>query len=248
MKNLSLTIGLFFLIATTYAQNYSLMQLIEMTNDSKLFEINMIKGLTQMHKKKKTITYSYSLNGGGIGAGPKQPTNDLKYEPKYRFDNGVVYTESEIEDQNLDESYEIRNRLRKNGNQLNKAVADSFFFHKEKIIRLIKSETNEIGFAENYNPESKTASKWYTWESDHSEPLIIGSKLFSPNYKELTVQYVSSEEFNTILKQITTVTKYIETKEDFGSFVSYYRYSTYLITTERSENNYGGTVTIRIEK
>jgi hypothetical protein len=51
-----------------------------------------------------------------------------------------------------------------------------------------------------------------------------------------------------MLKQITTVTKYIETKEDFGSFVSYYRYNTYLITTERSENNYGGLVTIRIEK
>jgi hypothetical protein len=248
MKNFLLTISLFFLVATTYAQNYSFMQLIEMTNDSKLFEINMIKGLNQMHKKKKTITYSYHLSDGTIGASPKLPTNDSKYEPKYRFDNGVIYTQSEIEDQELDESYEIRNRLRKNGNQLNKAVADSFYFHKEKITSLIKSETTEIGFGENYNAEEKTASKWYTWESDQLEPLLIGSKLFSPNYKKLTVQYVSNEEFNTMLKQITTVTKYIETKEDFGSFVSYYRYNTYLITTERSENNYGGLVTIRIEK
>ena len=248
MKNFILTISLFFLVVTTYAQNYSFMQLIEMTNDSKLFEINMIKGLNQMHKKKKTITYSYHLSDGTTGAALKLPTNDSKYEPKYRFDNGVVYTQSEIEDQKLDESYEIRSRLRKNGNQLNKAVADSFYFHKEKITSLIKSETTEIGFGENYNPENKTATKWYTWERDQLEPLLIGSKLFSPNYKKLTVQYVSNEEFNTMLKQITTVTKYIETKEEFESFVSYYSYSTYSITTERSEDNQGGIITVRIEK
>ena len=116
MKNFILTISLFFLVATTYAQNYSFMQLIEMTNDSKLFEINMIKGLNQMHKKDKIITYSYSLNGGGVGASRKLPTNDTKYEPKYRFDNGNVYTNCEIEDQKLDESLEIRYRLRKKGN------------------------------------------------------------------------------------------------------------------------------------
>jgi hypothetical protein len=248
MKNFLLTISLFFLVATSYAQNYSFMQLIEMTNDSKLFEINMIKGLNQMHEKKKIITYSYKLSDGTIGAGPKQPTNDSKYEPKYKFDNGIVYTKSEIEDQKLDESYEIRNRLRKNGSQLNQALADSFYFHKEKITSLIKSETTEIGFAENYNPEKKTATKWYSWEREHIEPVLIGSKLFSPNYKKLTVQYVSSEEFNTMLKQITGVTKYIETKEEFESFVSYYGYSTYLITTERSEDNQGGIITIRIEK
>ena len=34
------------------AQNYSFIQLIEMTNDRKTFEINMIKGLNQMNEMK----------------------------------------------------------------------------------------------------------------------------------------------------------------------------------------------------
>ena len=156
MKNFILTISLFFLVATTYAQNYSFMQLIEMTNDSKLFEINMIKGLNQMHKKDKIITYSYSLNGGGVGASRKLPTNDTKYEPKYRFDNGNVYTNSEIEDQKLDESLEIRYRLRKKGNlstQLHlsllsrSTLKDSMFLKELYLIKkqlLIQAAFNEM--------------------------------------------------------------------------------------------------------
>jgi recombination protein RecA len=41
---------------------------------------------------------------------------------------------AEIEDQKLDESFEIRNRLKKNGRLLNQALVDSFYFQKEKML------------------------------------------------------------------------------------------------------------------
>ena len=127
-------------------------------------------------------------------------------------------------------------------------MVDSFSFQKGKITSLIKGETTLIGFAENYNPEEQTASTWYTWERKYFKNLLVQSKLFSPNYKKLTIQYVRDKEFANILNQIIAATKYIETREEFGSFVSNYRYNNYLITTERFENEHGGIITIYIEK
>jgi len=248
MKYIFSTVILLFLFATSNAQQYSFTQLIEMTNDKKLFEINMIKALNQIHKKENIITYSFHTSEGVIGSSRNLPTNNPKYEPKYRFDNGIIYTQSEIEDQKLDETFEIRNRLRKEGKLLNEALVDSFSYERGKITSLIKCENTRIEFAENYNPEEQTASTWYKWERDYFKILLINSKLFSPNYKKLTVQYVRDKEFANILKQIIAVSKYIETKEEFGSFVSNYRYSNYLITTERFENEHGGMVTVYIEK
>lgn len=248
MKKIISIICLLFHVATSYSQQYRFTQLIEITNDSKVFEINMIKALNQMHKKEKTITYSYETVNGDLGFSRNLPTNNPKYEPKYRFNTGMVYTDSEIEDQNLDESFEIRNRLRAEGNLINKALVDSFSFQKNKITSLIKGETTLIGFAENYNQEEQTASTWYKWERKYFKILLPGSKLFSPNYKKLTIQYSRDDEFSTILRQIIALAKYIETKEEFGSFVSSYRYMSYSITTEKFESDHGGLVTIYIEK
>ena len=78
--------------------------------------------------------------------------------------------------------------------------------------------------------------------------MLPGSKLFSPNYKKLTVQYVRDYEFSTILRQIIASAKYIETKEEFGSFISSYSYLKYSITTERFESGNGGVVTVYIEE
>lgn len=248
MKKIISIICLLFLVATSYAQQFRFTQLIEITNDSKVFEINMIKALNQMHKKEKIIIYLYQTVNGGISASRILPTNNPKYEPKYRFDNGIIYTESEIDDQKLDESFDIRNRLRKEGNLLNASLVDSFSFEKGKITSLIRGETTKIGFAENYQQEEQTASAWYTWERKYFKILLPGSKLFSPNYKKLTVQYVRDDEFSNILRQIIASAKYLETKEEFGSIVSSYRYMNYSITTERFESEHGGLVTIYIEK
>lgn len=248
MKTIIFTFSLLFLETNSYAQQFNLVQLIEMTNDRKAYEINMIKALNQMDEKYNRITYSYTTSDGVIGVSVKEPTNDSQYEPKYRFDNGIIYTQSEIEDQKLDESFEIRNRLIKEGNLINANMVDSFSFQKGKITSLIKCENTTIGFAENYHKEESTASTWYTWERKYFKILLPGSELFSPNYKKLTVQYVRDEEFSTILRQIIASAKYIETKEEYGSFISSYRYLKYSITTERFESGHGGLVTIYIEE
>lgn len=234
--------------ANSYAQQYNFQQLIEITNDRKSFELGMIKVLNQMVRKNNIITYSYHTSNGAFGCMDKEPTNDSKYEPKYRFDNGIIYTQSEIEEQKLDESFEIRNRLRKEGKLINAHLVDSFSYEKNKITSLIKGENTTIGFAENYHHEEQTASAWYTWERKHFEILIQGSKLFSPNYKKLTVQYGRDDEFSTILRQIIASSKYIDTKEEFGSFKSSFRYLKYSITTERFESGHGGVVTVYVEE
>lgn len=248
MNILISTIVFLFLAATSSAQQFSFIQLVEMTNDKKLFEINMIKELNQMHKKEKKISYVFKTNDGTVGASIKLPTNNPKYEPKFLFDNGIVYTETEIENQKLDDSYEIRNRLAKEGNILNKALVDSFAFCAGKLTSLIKSEKTEIGFAENYDPDGHTATTWYTWERHYYKILLPQSKLFNPNYKKVIVQYAIDEEFSKILKEIIESSKYIETKDEYGSFISKYNYYNYLISTERFENYKGGIISIYIEK
>jgi hypothetical protein len=239
----------FLLIAfSAYSQQFNFNQLIEMTNDNKVFEIRMIKALNQMYKKKKNILYSYSTIDGSIGCTNDIPTNNLKYEPKYKFSNGQIYTESEINDNNLDESFEIRNKLRAEGGFVNELEVEGYNFQQSKIISLIKSEDIEISFAEDYDSEEKTAFTWYKWESTNYKKVLIQSKLFSPSFKKLTINYVRNEDFSNILSKIISVSNYIDTNEEYGSFISNYKYGLYSIKSERHDNGNGGIITIYLEQ
>ena len=240
----------FLLIAfSAYSQQFNFNQLIEMTNDNKVFEIRMIKALNQMHEKSKIIGYTYRTINGDIGSMRDDlPTNNLKYEPKYKFSNGQIYTESEINDNNLDENFEIRNKLRAEGGFINELEVEGYHFIQSKIISLIKSEDIKIGFAENYDSEEKTAFTWYKWESKNYKKVLIQSKLFSPGFKQLTIEYVRSEDFSNILSKIIEVSKYIDTNEEYGSFISNYKYGLYSIKSERRDNGNGGIITIYLEQ
>ena len=243
-----LTLILFIVAQAIYSQQYNFNQLIEMTNDNKVFEIKMIKALNSAYKNRNTITYSYQTLDGSIGASAGVPTNDKKYEEIYKFDDGKNYTQSEIEDNNLDEDFSIRNKLRKEEMLINENEIVGFDYMRSKITSLIKSEFIEIGFAENYDSEEKIASTWYTWESKKFKKIILQSKLFSPSYQKLTIKFVSDKDFSNIIKQIITVSKYIDTKEDYGSFVSSYKYGIYKITSEKRDNGKGGIITIYVEQ
>jgi hypothetical protein len=231
-----------------HPQEFNFNQLVEMTNNNKIFEIKMIGALNQAYKKKKTITYTYGTITGDIGASFNLPTNDNKYEPKYLFDDGQIYTQSEIEDKGIDENFNLRNKLRKEGKLVNKFEIDSFTFIRSKINSLMKCESSIVGFAENYNSEEETASTWYKLEYEFCKKILIESKFFSPNYKRLTVEFIRDTDFSNILKQIISVSKYIDIKEEFGSFISNYKYGIYSITSERRENGHGGIITIYIEQ
>jgi hypothetical protein len=242
------TLSLFILVQAVHAQQYNFNQLIEMTNDNKVFEIKMIKAVNSPYKKRTPITYLYHTLDKSIGGSGDIPTNDKKYEEIYKFDDGQNYTQSEIEDNNLDEDYSIRNKLRKEGMLINEYEIAGYQYHRSKITSLIKCEDIEIGYADNYDFEKKTASTWYTWKGSKYKKIILTSKLFSPNYKKLTVEFVSDKDFASIIKQITAVSKYIDTNEDYGSFVSSYKYGFYKITSEKRNKGNGGIITIYIEQ
>jgi hypothetical protein len=242
------TFILLFFVHSSFSQQFSFKQLIEMTNDYKLFEIKMIKGLNQVVEKRNVLTYSYSTIDGNIGASANIPTNDSKYEPIYKFNDGNNYTESEINRRKLDEDFKIRNELNEEGGLLNKNEIEGFNYIQTKLTSLIKSELTQTSFAENFNNEERVASTWYTWEGKIFKKILSQSKLFSPNYKKITIEFVRDSDFSNILKQVISVSKYYDTKEEYNSFISTYKYGTYTITSERRENGHGGIFTFYVEQ
>ena len=202
MKKIIILSTLLILSKANFAQQFSFNKLIEMTSSLKTFEIEMIKTLNHMVEKTTVLSYSYQTEAGGLGSSRNLPTNNSKYEPKYKFEDGLIYSLSEIEKLHIDDTYEKRNLALKQGLLLNKAVADSFDFHASKLISLIKSESTRSGFAENYNFEKETAATWYSWENHKYTKILASSKLFEPSHKKLTIQYVRDADFSKILNQL----------------------------------------------
>jgi len=222
-----------------------------MTNDYKVFELNMIKKLNQPSKdylEKRIIYEILDSNGHTDYSWDRLPTNDKKYEKKYKFNDGQIYTESEINNKELDEDYEIRNKLRDEGGLINEDEIEGFYYKPSKIVSLIKSERRELTYAHNYNSEYKTATTWYHYESTSYKKVIEQSKLFAPNFKELRIQFVDDNEFSKMLNEIIAVSKYIETKEEYGSFVASYKYGWYTITSEFIDDDRGGFIKIYFEQ
>jgi hypothetical protein len=231
-----------------YSQQCSFTQLVEMTNEKSYFEIKMIKSLNQIYKKDKNISYVYHTINGEVGATSSLPTNDIRYEPKYQYDSTHIYSDSEIEKYKLDESHEIRNKLIKEDRLINKTAVDSCSFIKNKITSLVKCESTEIIFAENYNSEENIASTWYTWEQKYYKKILVNSQLFRNSYKMLTIEFVKDDDYKRILDQIIASSKYIDTYEEYGNYKSKYQFNSYLITSERREKGLGGIITIRFEQ
>ena len=97
MKKIIILSTLLIISKANFAQQFSFNKLIEMTSSLKTFEIQMIKTLNHMVEKTTVISYSYRTEAGGLGSSRKLPTNNSKYEPKYKFEDGLIYSQSEIE-------------------------------------------------------------------------------------------------------------------------------------------------------
>jgi hypothetical protein len=250
MKNLLLIFSFLLFVVNCYTQQFTFNELLLMTNDYKVFELNMIKKNNRPIKQENRIDFSFKTIDGDIGTSDDRPTNDKKYEAKYKFNDGQIYTESEINIKKLDEDYEIRNKLwdRDEGGVINEDEIEGFNYEPSKIVSLIKSERRELTYAHNYNSEYKTATTWYHYESTSYKKVIEQSKLFAPNFKELRIQFVDDNEFSKMLNEIIAVSKYIETKEEYGSFVASYKYGWYTITSEFIDDDRGGFIKIYFEQ
>ena len=248
MKNLVLIFSFLLFVVNCYTQQFTFNELLLMTNDYKVFELNMIKKNNRPIKQENPIGFSFETIDGAFGASVDQPTNDKKYEKKYKFNDGQIYSESEINNKKLDEDYEIRNKLVNEGGLINEDEIEGFSYEPSKIVSLIKSERRSLTYAHNYNSEYKTATTWYHYESTEWKKVIEQSKLFAPNLKELRIQFVDDNEFSKMLNEIIAVSKYIETKEEYGSFVASYKYGWYTITSEFIDDDGGGFIKIYFEQ
>jgi len=248
MKNLLLIFSFLLFLVNCYTQQFTFNELLLMTNDYKVFELNMIKKNNRPIKQENPIVFSYETIDGDFGSSVDLPTNDKKYEEKYKFNDGQIYTESEINNKELDEDYEIRNKLRDEGGLINEDEIEGFYYKPSKIVSLIKSESRRLSYAHNYNSEDKTAPTWYYYESASYKKVIEQSKLFAPNYKELRILFYNENEFSKMLNEIIAVSKYIETKEVYGSFVASYKYGWYTITSEFIDDDRGGFIKIYFEQ
>ena len=106
------TIIIYFIAQASYSQQFNFNQLIEMTNDNKVFELKMIKVLNSAYKKKNTVSYLYNTIDGDIGASGDVPTNDKKYEEIFEFYiHGLVFSINIIKFQIQCQYYQIPNFL-----------------------------------------------------------------------------------------------------------------------------------------
>ena len=240
---------LLFISQIVYSQQFSFNQLIEMTNDKKVFEIQMIKSLNQTVNMYTSVNYKYRdiAQPNMQALSLSFPTNDPKYEPIFKFGDGKIYKESEIINGQLDLDYSIRKKLRNDGQPINGKDIVGFEYVPSKITSIMQSETIQNSFAENYDSDKETASTWYHWDSVTHKQILSITKPYNPSFKKLTILFGRDSDFSNILKQIILVSKYIETKEDINrSFESNYKYGNYSIYSERGETGQGGTIKIVI--
>ena len=249
MKNLVLIFSFLLFVVNCYTQQFTFNELLLMTNDYKVFELNMIKKLNQPSEDYLTKSITYEIldsNGYTYYSVDKLPTNDKKYEKKYKFNDGQIYTESEINNKELDEDYEIRNKLVDEGGLINEDEINDFDYYSSKIIGLNKYNFMMLTYAQNYNREEEIASTWYTWSRINSEKIkgnIDYGEIHRP-YKKLEIEYSKPSDFSTILNEITKVSKYIETKKEWGSYKSLFNYGLYLIKSHGKEDGYGGVIEV----
>ena len=249
MKNLVLIFSFLLLVVNCYTQQFTFNELLLMTNDYKVFELNMIKKLNQPTEDYliKSITYEIlDSNGHTNYSMDKLPTNDKKYEKKYKFNDGQIYSESEINNKKLDEDRKIRYKLEDEGGLINEDEINDFEYYPSKIIGMNKHNFMMLTYAQNYNREEEKASTWYHWSRINSEKIkgnIDYDEILRP-YKSLIVDYANQSDFSKILNEITKVSKYIETKKEMHEYKSFFNYGLYLIKSHVKEDGNGGEIEV----
>ena len=249
MKNLLLIFSFLLLVVNCYTQQFTLNELLLMTNDYKVFELNMIKKLNQTTEDYLTKWIQYEIldsNGYTHISWDKLPTNDKKYEKKYKFNDGQIYSESEINNKKLDEDRKIRNKLEDEGGLINEDEINDFEYYPSKIIGLNKYDFMMIKYAQNYNREEEKASTWYTWSRLKSEKIKGNIDYYGVTlpHKQLEIEYCNQSDFSKILNEITKVSKYIETKKEMTIYKSFFNYGLYLIKSHVKKDGNGGVIEI----
>ena len=245
MKRSKLSILLIFICVNFYSQQFSFLELAMMTKDYKIFEQKMFSNGNGAIEMNNSNSYSFEYGDEGFGSSESLPTNNPFYEAKYKFPDGEIYLESEINEMELDRDYKIRNKLRKEGQPLNYSKIKNHRYVKGLTVAY-KTTVKTSKFGENYEKEAETATTYYDLRFQKQEkfyPVKETEKVF---YSNLRIFYVNKDDYLASLKEIQSICEYIETKKFGSRFESKYKYKKYKIESFEG-SDYGGTIKIKYD-
>ena len=234
-----------FLSVSLFGQQMSFEELILIAKDQKKFEKKMFGLGNKIIEIKKRGGYSYKTKDGGIGSVTDEliPTNNPRYEKKWLFPSGQLYTSSQIRANDLDKDFKIRNSLRKSGQPINKDSIKGFYY-QDKLSLLHKTTSITSSFGHNYNKEKNTASTFYDLNIAERERIYPDEKPKEIWYTSLEIFYVNREKYLSTLREVQEICKYVESRPLYsGEYESIYQYGSFKVTTSEG-SEYGGNIEI----
>lgn len=195
----------------SYAQQFSLTELLTISKSQRNFEIKMIGSgndliFNNSFDKKDTL-YSYETKDGGYGVSKRIPTNDIRLQARYSLPDGTIITETELDSNNY--TVEQRNELFDSGKLFFVAGPQDKFSYKPNLINYRIYFISESEFAENYDRVEKVGYTFY----HHFQFKYLNNKGKGPvtYHNRLDVQLARNTDFKNLLKQIQLRCKYLET-------------------------------------
>lgn len=156
-----------------------------------------------------------------IGNYPKSLSSYSIYESRYQIDSVITV--------NLEEHFKYDSTMKD----------------------IIKITYDYSKFVQNYDTEDETGTTFYTYTSKKTKNVKGGIPRWTGKDNiSLKVEYIQSSDYTNILKEITSISRYIETKDisnkiGYPEYVSTYKLDTFLINIIKSEErNRGGIIEI----
>jgi hypothetical protein len=205
-------ISVFFLLSSfqvVLSQQFNFDELIKMSKSQKYFEQNMYAvGNDVVNIENQGTGYTYNTYSGATGACKGIPTRDPKMEAKFRFSNGEILTESQV---NKKYSMDQRNKLANSGKMTLVKGPQNNYEYIPDLETFEISTTTISKFAENYDRIKETAHTFY----EHWIDKRINNEGEGPitYHHMLSIQYNNDSDYKNSLKQIQSSAQYKGTRK-----------------------------------
>jgi hypothetical protein len=178
------------------------------------------------------VTFSGKNNKGyAVGTIDDIPTNNTYYRKIWKWPDGRILNNDEINENKLDTNFETRDYLEAEGlGPINKEEIKGYYYEKDKIIHLEKCIYGSSTFGKDYFDNELTGEYYFKYAI---YKLIIGNKLKNTNSRSLTYRFFNELLYKNYMKQISTIATYVKTqKNGYDILVSYYKYGAFTISTQ----------------
>ena len=235
-----------FLTANLFGQQLSFKELIYYAKDSKKFEQRMFSLGNTIIDIDRFETYGFSnAEGYGASVASSIPTNNPYYDEKWLFPSGEIFTSSQIKAKGLDDYDEIRQKLIKSGQPLNKDSISGF--HYGPYSEIYKNKNVTTSFGQNYNKENETALTFYNLKVVEREKIYPDKKPSEFWSSRFNIFFTDRDTYLKALREVQSVCEYIKTSKQYGEnyFNSEYQYGSFTVTTYET-GEYGGHINIYV--